>query len=113
MWEYNPATEQICTRYDNATDPSRTISGPDNLVAAKSGDLFVCEDPGNVPSMELVLIEPDGTVSPFARIAGHAGSEIAGVAFTGAGTRMYFSSQRGAGLGITYEVSGPFRTTAS
>ena len=113
VWEYDPINQQICTRYDNPTDPSHTITGPDNITAAKSGDMYVCEDPGNVTSMELVLIEPDGTVSPFVQITGQTGSEFAGVAFTAAGNRMYFSSQRGGGLGITYEVSGPFRTVAN
>ncbi|HEU5473575.1 MAG TPA: translocation protein TolB, partial [Actinophytocola sp.] len=41
-------------------------------------------------------------------------SEITGPAFTPAGNRLYFSSQRGtsgsSSGGITYEVTGPFRT---
>ncbi|MEJ7876128.1 MAG: hypothetical protein WKF62_05665, partial [Solirubrobacterales bacterium] len=36
-------------------------------------------------------------------------SEVAGVCFNPAGDRLYFSSQRAAGMGATYEVSGPFR----
>lgn len=50
----------------------------------------------------------------------HTGSEITGPCFSPDGTRLYFSSQRGgrapapdgapgAGFGITYEVTGPFR----
>jgi hypothetical protein len=31
------------------------------------------------------------------------------VVFDPSGTRMYFASQRGAGTGIVYEVTGPFR----
>jgi uncharacterized protein len=109
-----------------STDP---LGGVDNVtVAAASGDVFVAEDGGN---MELVLITPDGDVVPFARAVGpgHEGSEITGPVFSPDGTRLYFSSQRGPtpgtlteiagdrGVtgdsrngGVTWEVTGPFRT---
>ena len=45
--------------------------------------------------MEICMITPDDKVSPFLRITGQAGSEITGPAFTPAGNRLYFSSQRG------------------
>jgi secreted PhoX family phosphatase len=64
--------------------------------------------------MELVMIEPSGAVSEFLRVLNQSGSEIAGPAFSPDGTRLYFSSQRGpggSGQGVTYEVTGPFRTT--
>ena len=52
-------------------------------------------------------------VAPFLRITGQSGSEITGPAFSPAGNRFYFSSQRGtsgsSSGGITYEVTGPFR----
>jgi hypothetical protein len=42
-------------------------------------------------------------------VVGQDRSEITGPAFDPSGTRLYFSSQRGAaGWGITYEVTGPF-----
>lgn len=66
--------------------------------------------------MEICLITPDEVVAPFLRLVGHGGSEITGPAFNPAGDRLYFSSQRGttgrSAGGITYEVSGPFRTAA-
>ncbi|MGH2725443.1 MAG: hypothetical protein ACRDKS_00540, partial [Actinomycetota bacterium] len=38
-------------------------------------------------------------------------SEITGLAFSPDGSRLYFNSQRAFGLGVTYEVTGPFRQT--
>ena len=49
---------------------------------------------------------------PVLQLVGQSGSELTGVAFNPRGDRMYVSSQRGsdraAGLGITYEIRGPF-----
>jgi hypothetical protein len=60
----------------------------------------------------LVILGPDGSVSPFLQVTGQTGSECAGQAFNPAGNRLYFSSQRGGtnGYGLTYEIRGPFRT---
>ncbi|GAA2627246.1 hypothetical protein GCM10010307_16000 [Streptomyces vastus] len=73
----------------------------------------VAEDGGN---MEICIITPDDIVAPFLRIAGQSGSEICGPAFSPDGKRLYFSSQSGtsgsSSGGITYELTGPFRTTA-
>ncbi|HET6949404.1 MAG TPA: alkaline phosphatase PhoX, partial [Acidimicrobiales bacterium] len=74
------------------TDPLGIV---DNVtVAARSGDIFVAEDGGN---MELVVITPEGDVAPFLRVAepGHEASEVTGPAFSPDGTRLYVSSQRG------------------
>ena len=101
------------------------LSGVDNItVDAGNGDLYVAEDGGN---MEVVLITADGVVAPFVRIvgAGHDGSEVTGPSFNPNRDRLYFSSQRGpstktlgdalpgvnggTGIGVTFEVTGPFR----
>jgi secreted PhoX family phosphatase len=112
VWEYRPVRERICVAYDPALDPARTITGVDNITGSVANDLYVCEDNGADPHMEIVMITPTGTVAPFVRIADQQGSELTGVAFNPAGNRMYFSSQRGGPSGITYEVRGPFRATA-
>lgn len=108
VWEYAPHNETISVLYDANSPSGGILTGVDNLEAASSGDLFVAEDGGN---MELVLITPDNKASAFLRVVGHSGSEITGPAFNPAGTRLYFSSQRGGtnGRGVTYEISGPFR----
>jgi secreted PhoX family phosphatase len=63
--------------------------------------------------MEICVITPDDIVAPFLRVTGHSTSEICGPAFSPAGNRLYFSSQRGttgsAAAGVTFEVTGPFR----
>lgn len=81
-----------------------TIGGSD-----RSGDLVLAEDGGG---LRLVLIGPEGVVAPLLEVTGpeHDGSELTGPAFSPSGTRLYFSSQRYARLGITYEITGPFRT---
>jgi hypothetical protein len=72
----------------------------------------VCED-DTINPLEIVMITAGGVVAPFVRVHTVLGSELTGVAFSPAGDRMYFSSQRGGeGLGITYEVTGPFRQPA-
>jgi len=113
VWEVDVAASPNTIRvlYDDSTSPTPVLTGVDNIVGSASGDLFVAEDGGN---MELVLIEPSGAVSVFLRVLGQSGSELAGPAFSPDGARLYLSSQRGGtGSGITYEITGPFRTEGS
>jgi hypothetical protein len=90
------------------------------VVVSRSGDVFVAEDGGN---MEIVIITPDNIVAPVVRATGPqhgfespspfpTTSEISSICFSPDGSRLYFSSQRGFVLGITYEVRGPFRASA-
>jgi secreted PhoX family phosphatase len=66
--------------------------------------------------MQLVVLGGDGVVGPLLQVTGQNGSELAGPAFSPDGSRLYVSSQRARGgdalhgLGITYEISGPFHT---
>ena len=113
VWELDVAAtpNTIKVIYDDSTSPTPDLTGVDNIVGSTSGDLFVAEDGGN---MELVLLEPSGAVSPFLRVTNQSGSEITGPAFSPDGSRLYFSSQRGGnGTGITYEVTGPFRSSVT
>jgi hypothetical protein len=117
VWVYDPITSTMDIVYRAADFPggadAAPLTGVDNIVFNDAGELYVAEDGGN---MELVLITPDRVVTPFLRIVGQDGSEIAGPAFDPSGTRLYFSSMRGtsgqfSADGITYEISGPFNTT--
>ncbi|MFI2666793.1 alkaline phosphatase PhoX [Micromonospora carbonacea] len=112
VWAYDAVAQRIDLAYDDSlvTGGSAPLTGVDNIVGARSGDLYVAEDGGN---MEVNMITPAGVVTPFLRIAGQGSSEITGPAFSPDGTRFYLSSQRGtsgaSSGGITYEVRGPFR----
>jgi len=113
VWQVNCVTNAYELAYDDGlVNPGPApLTGVDNITGSSSGDLFVAEDGGN---MEVNLITPDDIVAPFLRITGQSSSEITGPAFSPNGTRFYFSSQRGtsgsSSGGITYEVTGPFRS---
>ena len=109
VWDLDVAAQRLTVLYDAAVlGPDAPLTGVDNIVVSQSGDIFVGEDGGN---LEVVMITTRGEVAPVVRLVGHGGSEITGPAFSPDGSRLYFSSQRGtSGTGITFEVSGPFRT---
>lgn len=113
VWRVDPAASTYELTYDDSlvSGGGAPLTGVDNVTGSSSGDLYVAEDGGN---MEICLITPDDVVAPFLRVGGQSGSEITGPAFSPDGSRMYFSSQRGtsgsSSGGITYEVTGPFRT---
>ncbi|GAA2369492.1 hypothetical protein Cme02nite_62350 [Catellatospora methionotrophica] len=113
VWAYNTATSKIELAYDDSlVSGTPPLTGVDNITgSATSGDLYVAEDGGN---LEICVITPDDVIAPFLRITGQSSSEVTGPAFNPAGNRFYFSSQRGtsgsSSGGITYEVTGPFRS---
>jgi len=119
VWAYEPARERIEVLYDDDLAPGSALDAVDNVTVSEAGEIFVCEDGGN---LEIGLISPERTVSPFLRFVGenHAGSEVCGAVFDPSGTRLYLTSQRAfplseplgqvpAPAGAVYEVSGPFR----
>jgi uncharacterized protein len=105
-YDTNAGTIEVV--YDRAALADAPLSGVDNVTVSRSGDVYVCEDGGD---MDICIITPKREVARFLKLTGadHDGSELAGVIFDPAGERMYFSSQRGFGLGVVYEVNGPFR----
>lgn len=108
VWVYDAAASTIEVLYDPAVHPG-PLEDPDNIMVAPSGDIFVAEDAGD---LGLEMITRERVSARFASFSGviHAASEIAGPAFNPAGTKLYLSSQRAAGVGMTYEISGPFRS---
>lgn len=109
VWAYDIDNEFMTLVYDDKFFVDPVLTGVDNVTVDQSGTIYVAEDGGN---MEIVAINPAQEVFPVLRILGHSKSEIAGPAFDPTGTRLYFSSQRGASGspfdGVTYEVTGPF-----
>lgn len=115
VWAYDIATQRIEVLFDREQAQNSALDAVDNVTVSAAGDIFVCEDGGN---MEIGMITPDRKVAPFLRFVGaeHEGSEVCGVTFDPSGTRMYFTSQRAypvlpglPGAGAVYEVTGPFR----
>jgi uncharacterized protein len=116
VWEVDPGTGRITVLYDCLAVVSGALNAVDNVtVHAKSGDIYVAEDGGNMELCILGYVGADRQVAPFARLIGQNTSEVTGPAFSPDGTRLYFSSQRGTDgvTGITYEVTGPFRTATA
>ncbi len=113
VWQLNLASSTYELAYDDSLVSPGTapLTGVDNVTGTSYGDLYVAEDGAN---MEICIITAADIVAPFLRVNGQSGSEITGPAFTPAGDRLYFSSQRGtsgsSSGGITYEVRGPFRS---
>lgn len=109
IWALDTETQAIKVIYDFNTSQTPVLSGVDNVTVDNQGHIYVCEDGGN---MQIVALNESGQAVPVVHIEGQQKSEIAGVAFTDDGQRMYFSSQRGQSAanrpGITYEVTGPF-----
>lgn len=123
VWRYHVATSTLDLLYDDSdpqNQPQPVLTGVDNVIVSRSGDVFVAEDGGD---MDIVMITPDNRVARMAKATGPQHgfdspsplptvSEITGLAFSPDGTRLYFNSQRGYVFGITYEIRGPFRQTA-
>jgi uncharacterized protein len=111
VWALDTHTQRLRILYDAATSASPILRGVDNVTVSASGKVIVAEDGGD---MQLVVVDAGGQATPLLQIEGQASSEITGPAFSPAGDRLYFSSQRGPygdgqSLGITYEVRGPFQ----
>jgi secreted PhoX family phosphatase len=125
IWLYSVDTETMGVLYDAGQIPSPPLTDVDNItVAPRSRDLYVCEDNGAPDAFDLAIITPprngQRSVARFLKATGpqhgdpnsELSSELAGVAFNPRGDRMYFASQRAYGVGVVYEVTGPFRGVA-
>jgi secreted PhoX family phosphatase len=123
VWAYDTRTSVLEVIYDRAATPGSALDAVDNVTVSASGDVYVCEDGGNM-EVGIITPGPDRVVAPFCRLTGadHEASEMVGVIFDPSGTRMYFGSQRAfpfpgatgtpGARGAIYEVTGPFRLPA-
>jgi secreted PhoX family phosphatase len=108
VFELDTAADTLTLVYESAlTDPA--LIKPDNMVLAKTGDLFLCEDnPASpTPPNHIRGLTPDGLIFDFARAQTNA-TEFAGVCFDRKGKTM-FVNQQGATdgtPGVTYAIRG-------
>jgi len=113
---YDPETGvyELIYAEDDFADP--ILSDSDNITASPvTGDLFICEDAG---TFDICILTPEGEMAKFIHLSGlqhgdsetDAASETTGPSFDPSGTRFYFSSQRAGVAGVTYEVTGPWRS---
>lgn len=109
IWAYATDSATLSILYDrDRFGEGAILSEPDNVTVSAGGEVLVAEDHGD---MQIVAITSEGALVPIVQVVGHDASEMTGPAFDPSGTRLYFSSQRGpgaSGVGITYEISGPF-----
>jgi secreted PhoX family phosphatase len=113
VWRLTTRDQKLCIVYDDDTTPNAPLTGVDNVTVSRAGEVLIAEDGAN---MEINVLRTGRVIGPLLQIVGQDGSEVTGPAFGPAGDRLYFSSQRALGtdgvafgLGITYEVRGPFR----
>jgi secreted PhoX family phosphatase len=116
VWALETASSRLEVIYDAAAiGTAAPLRDPDNVtVHPTSADIFVAEDDDDLQLVLLADVHGQRIAAPFMQLVGHAGSEVAGPAFSPDGSRLYFSSQRGTdggnnGAGMTFEVTGPFR----
>jgi len=107
VWSYDTRTKEIEILYDIKDTLTPILSGVDNVTVSQQGDIYVAEDGGD---LQIVVIADNGAIYAAAQLEGHDQSEVAGLAFSPDGKRLYFSSQRGTDGspegGITYEIRG-------
>src|SRR4029078_6229785 len=79
VWAYTVANSRLEVLYDDDLYPGSPLTGVDNVVVSRSGDLYVVEDGGD---LQLCLITPERVVSPFLQVLEQEGSELTGPAFS-------------------------------
>ena len=113
VWCLMLDAQTLSSLYDPQNSTNPILTGSDNLTVFHTGDVLVGEDGGD---MQIVTIKGNGELAALLQVVGQDKSEMTGLAFSPDGQRLYFSSQRGGrggmsellGLGLTYEVTGPF-----
>jgi len=115
VWMLDLRNRKLSVIYDDDLVTDGPLRGVDNVTVSRADEILVAEDGDPEPDSAMqinVINRARGTVGPLLQIVDQPGSEITGPAFSPAGDRLFFSSQRangGSGNGITYEVRGRFR----
>lgn len=114
VWRIDPPRSEVAVMHD-CQSSSTDLDAVDNLtVHPQSGDVYIAEDGGNMELCVLGVVNGVHQAAAFMRLPGQSSSEVTGPSFSPDGSRLYVSSQRGTDgtNGITYEISGPFRSLA-
>ena len=105
VWALQLSTQKLSIIYDIETSKTPILSGVDNIEISQNGDLIIAEDGGD---MQLVVLDDRYHAVTLVTLHDQDDSELAGPAFSPDGSRLYFSSQRGADdRGLTYELPLP------
>lgn len=108
IWRYDTHNQMISILYDDDFFNPAVLRGVDDVTVSPNGRILVAEDGDD---QQIVSITPEGEVMPVVQMIGHQSSEVTGLAFSPAGDRLYFSSQRGTSGrsrdGLTFEITGP------
>jgi uncharacterized protein len=115
LWRLETNSQTLCVLYDADAIPGAPLRGVDNVVVSRAGEVLVAEDGDD---MEINIVRAGEVVGPLLQLVDQDASEVAGPSFSPKGDKLYFSSQRArgggplTGIGVTYEVTGPFRKPA-
>jgi secreted PhoX family phosphatase len=117
IWEYDPEAETLRLLFESPG--AETLNAPDNLCVSPRGGLVLCEDGSGQEFLH--GLTKDGTIFRFCQnnvvLAGERngivgdfrGSEFAGATYSPDGKWLFFNIQS---PGITFAVTGPWRTGA-
>jgi secreted PhoX family phosphatase len=110
VFALDPVSNTLTLVYQSTGPVS--LAKPDNMVLARTGDLFLCEDnPVTLTQPNRIIgLTRDGAVFEFAR-AGTNPTEFCGVCFDPNGKTMYVNQQGNAdgAMGVTYAIWGPWK----
>lgn len=103
-------TNRIKVLYDADRARRPVLTHVDALTVSPAGKLIVCED-NDQGRLDIAIVERSGRASRLLSATGprHEDSELTGVCFDPSGKRLFFASQRAAGVGEIYELRGPLR----
>jgi uncharacterized protein len=112
IWRYTPGSDEGTNKEKRApgslelfVEPNDTtqLHNPDNLTAAASGHLVVCEDTGG-GGTRLVIVTPRGALRTLAKA--RVRSEFAGATFSPDGSTLFVNLQQ---PGLTIAIQGPWK----